>query len=317
MKVSIIIPCISINEQTIMCIRRCLELEHDDFEVIVLPDATIKKSKDERLRIIPTGKIKPSLKRNMGIKEASGELLAFIDDDAYPSRNWLKNAANYFVHEKIGIVGGPNLLPHQADFVERVSDRVLKNFFVLGPASIRYRPAKNRFVAELPSCNYISRNLGIVYDETLITAEDSKYCFDVALAGYKVLYARDVVVWHHRRSSFFKHIKQLYIYGRDIALLSKREPSYGKVYYALPSIGFLVFFTGVLVSFFSDLARYWFLVVLSIYALIILLSSLDRDFSLIIPSWLLGMGSHFAYGVGWLVGVFGTRENARVRWNSR
>ena len=129
MKVSIIIPCVYINERAVKCIRECLNLNYDDLEVIVLPDKTSKKSKDDRLRIIETGKVKPGVKRNIGMEDASGELFAFIDDDAYPNRDWLKNVVKYFEDDNIGIVGGPNLIPdlEEVNFAERVSDGVLRN----------------------------------------------------------------------------------------------------------------------------------------------------------------------------------------------
>ena len=223
MKISIIIPCMEINEQTIKCIKECLNLDYEDFEILVLPDHTNKKSKDDRLKIIESGKVKPALKRNLGMEKAEGDLYAFIDDDAYPRKDWLKNAVKYFEDENIGIVGGPNLTPKEANFAEHVSGYVLSNFFIIGPPSIRYKISKNQYVKELPSCNYISRKLGIKYDESLLTAEDSKYCFDTSKKGYKIYYVSDVIVDHHRRDTLWKHLKQMYIYGRDIAGHTKKE----------------------------------------------------------------------------------------------
>src|SRR5436190_22981562 len=64
------------------------------FEVIVLPnqhesyDLTLLK-KYKWLRIIPTGKVtRPAEKRDIGAKEAKGNIIAFIDDDAYPPKEW-------------------------------------------------------------------------------------------------------------------------------------------------------------------------------------------------------------------------------------
>ena len=53
------------------------------------------------------------------MEKAEGKYLAFIDDDAYPRKDWLKNAVKYFdSSRKIGIVGGPNLTPREANFAE-------------------------------------------------------------------------------------------------------------------------------------------------------------------------------------------------------
>lgn len=48
--------------------------------------------------------------RNRGIREATGEILAFTDSDCLPDKNWLGNAYNSFEkdeNQKIGILTGP------------------------------------------------------------------------------------------------------------------------------------------------------------------------------------------------------------------
>lgn len=319
-KVSIIIPCININNQTLKCIKRCLELDYEDFEILVLPDSCDKKSKHKKLKIIETGKVKPALKRNIGMKLAIGEFFAFIDDDAYPTKDWLKNAVKYFVDKKIGLVGGPNLTPENANFAERVSGYVLSNWLVSGGASIRYKIAKNQKCKELPSCNYISRNFRIEYDLNFLTAEDSKYCFDISKKGYDIFYANDVIVYHHRRDKIWKHIKQIYIYGRDIAWLTKKEFSIDKIYYSAPSIfsllvifGFLLLIFGY--SFFLDRL---FPTGIYIYLILIFLGSLKENLFVSLIVFIISIATHFAYGFGWIKGILtSAQESKEVVWNSR
>src|SRR3989344_6348206 len=119
--VSIIIPCREIDFLTQKCINKCLELNYDNFEIIVLPDDSKIKFKDKRVKIIKTGKVKPALKRNEGIKISNSDFFAFIDSDAYPTKNWLKNALKYFKNGEVGIVGGPNLTPNEGNFWEKIS----------------------------------------------------------------------------------------------------------------------------------------------------------------------------------------------------
>lgn len=45
--------------------------------------------------------------RNTGIKLASSDVIAFIDDDGYADRNWLKNIAKNYKDKKVLGVGGP------------------------------------------------------------------------------------------------------------------------------------------------------------------------------------------------------------------
>ena len=305
MNVSIIVPCKEIDSMTIRCISECLKLDYESYEIIVLPDNSSKKSKDDRLRIINTGKVKPALKRNVGMENARGKFFAFIDSDAYPKKDWLKNAMKYFSDKKVGLVGGPNLTPRESNFAEKISGKVLSNFLVSGEASIRYKIVKNKYTNELPSCNYISRReISPKYTPYFLTAEDSKFCFDISKKGYEILYAGDVRVYHHRRDNLFKHLKQMFIYGRDIAWLSKKEFTLDKIYYSLLSLGVIGFVVGVISSFYSIFFRNIFLSILLVYLLLMLFTSFYRNIKYTFFVFLVSVGTHFSYGFGWLKGFF-------------
>lgn len=45
--------------------------------------------------------------RNLGIKVASGDIVAFLDDDSFAHRNWIKNLVENYKNDKIIGVGGP------------------------------------------------------------------------------------------------------------------------------------------------------------------------------------------------------------------
>lgn len=313
-RVSIIIPCKEIDSLTEKCIWECLKLDYDNFEILVLPDEfdkeILKEFEDKKVKIIKTGKVKPAPKRNLGMEKANGEFFAFIDSDAYPEKDWLKNAIGYFKDEKIGIVGGPNLTPTEANFAEKVSGYVLSNFWVSGPASVRYRIAKNQFVKELPSCNYISRKkISPKYKEGLLTAEDSKFCFDVKKKGYEILYANDVAVHHHRRNTLKKHIKQMFIYGRDIAWLAKEEFSPNMLYFSLLSLFVIGFFGGIVLSIFYPIVKVIFARVLLIYFLIMLSTSIHKNLKISVYVFLVSIITHFAYGLGFIGGIVVKNKN--------
>ncbi|MFH1608150.1 MAG: glycosyltransferase [archaeon] len=313
-KISIIIPCRRIDSMTEKCVRECLKLDYEDFEILVLLDEEkhLKRFSDKRVKIIKAEEIRPSFKRNLGMQKAKGDFFAFIDSDAYPKKDWLKNAIKYFDDEKIGIVGGPNLTPKEGNFWEKVSGHVLANFFVSGKADIRYKIAKNQFTHELPTCNYISRKeASSEYDPNFLTAEDSKFCFDCKKKGYKILYAGDVVVYHHRRDSLKKHIKQIWIYARDIAWLTKEDFSSWKLYYAILSMFVIGILLLDILSLYYEILGIFFIANFLFYLGIMFITSIHKNLKTTVAVFITSILTHFAYGFGWIYGIL-TKKKLKI-----
>ena len=98
--VSIIIPCRKISscleKETIPAI---LNQTYQNFEIIIITDEK-SNQKFTKTKIFVKN-TNPAQKRNFGIKKSRGEIIAFIDDDAYPDKNWLKNALSVFKNPDI------------------------------------------------------------------------------------------------------------------------------------------------------------------------------------------------------------------------
>jgi len=316
MKVSIIIPYKLLNSQTEKCFKYCFKQSFQDFEIIALPDEKTTEFEHGKIRIIETGSVKPSRKRNMAIKKAKGEILAFIDSDAYPTRDWLKIALKYFEKDIVGGVGGPNLTPSDSSIGQKVSGYIFASPIACGAFALRYK-ARYKFrkglpVKEMPSCNLLVRkDLALKvngFDETLLTGEDSKFCFGIRKLNKQILYVTEVVVYHTRRDLWKPHLRQVWNYGRDKAWVVKEDFSFDKLYYFIPFSFVLFLAFGTIISFFFPIAAKIFLILLCIYFLIILVTSLAANLKL---SFLIFIGiflTHISYGLGSFYGLLKTRE---------
>lgn len=303
MKISIIIPYRIFDRYLEECLDGINKLDYDDFEVILLPDEITKE--DRKYIVKETGKVKPSIKRNLGAKLSKGKILAFIDADAYPRKDWLANAIKYFKDGKVGIVGGPNLTPKNSNLWEKVNGDCLSMFICSGAAAVRYKISKGiKEVIELPSCNLLTRKeLFNGFDENLLTAEDTKLCFQIKEKGKKVLYAPDVVVYHHRRDSLVKHLEQMWIYGRDVAFLIKEKFSFDKLYYSLSSLWVLFLIIGGIFSIFNEIIRNFFFWVILVYLAIVLFSSLITNLKRSLLDFLTVILTNISYGLGFIYGL--------------
>ncbi|MEI6632111.1 MAG: glycosyltransferase, partial [bacterium] len=157
MTISIIIAVKTWQKNLEECVSRCLELDFPDFEVIILPDYSLQMNLDSRIRLIPTAEVTPPRKRDIGIKEAKGDIVAFIDDDAYPIKDWLKHAAENFKDDSVAAVCGPAVTPDSDSLMKKASGEVYSSTLVSANFIYRYIPKKRMEVQDYPSCNLIVR----------------------------------------------------------------------------------------------------------------------------------------------------------------
>lgn len=195
------------------------------FEVIVLPNAhtpydleLLKQYKF--LRIIPTGKItRPAEKRDRGVQEARGSIIAFIDDDAYPTETWLEKAVANFEDKKVAAVCGPGVIPPTANRWEKIFDEGLKSPIGSGGYAYRFFPkSPPRYVDDYPSMNFlIQKDIFLKlggFNSDFWPGEDSKLCNDLVYKEKgKIYYDPDVMIYHHRRNNLKDYLKQHAQYG--------------------------------------------------------------------------------------------------------
>lgn len=307
-KASIIIPVKEVNDYVRMFIPKILKQNFQDFEIILLPD---KKTKERfpRTKVTPSGPGGPAMKRDLGAKHSKGEILAFIDDDAYPEKGWLDKAISHFENKDVGAVGGPNLTPRESNLFQRLSGEVLSSWMVSGPAALRYKSTKIKEVDDLPSCNLFVRkslfNKLQGFDTSFWPGEDTKLCFDIKQSGKKIIYDPQVLVYHHRRENLSKYIKQIYSYALHRGYFMKKYPETSfKLSYLMPSLFTLGLFFGPFLFLFSPIFQSIYLEVIALYAVLLIISALieskiTRYASFILLSFI----THIVYGFGILQGL--------------
>ena len=244
--VSVVIACPRRSWMLDECLAALGNQSYRNFEVIVLPDGELGTGNGERgignVKVISTGKVRPAEKRNLGIKAAKGEIVAFIDDDAYPDAHWLEYAVRYFGDETIGAVGGPGVTPPNDSFLARMGGRVYDNLLVSGNYRYRYKAGGvRRDVDDYPSCNLFVRKSLLDsfggYRTDFWPGEDTLLCKDIVDAGKRIVYDPWVVVCHHRRPLFGAHLRQLGRYAFHRGYFVKRYPSNSlRLSYFIPTL---------------------------------------------------------------------------------
>ncbi len=323
--VSVVIACPGRSGVLDECIAALAKQTYRKFEVIVLPDGEIDfggHGDALDLKTVPTGKVRPAEKRNIGIKEARGSIVAFIDDDAYPDMHWLEYAVKYFGDGTIGAVGGPGVTPMNDPYLARVGGRAYDNIFLSGNYRYRYKAGGvKRDVDDYPSCNLLVRTdllrkIG-GYRVDFWPGEDTLLCKDIIDSGKRIVYDPWVVVNHHRRKLFGPHLRQLGRYAFHRGYFVKRYPSNSfKLPYFVPS-AFVVYLVALgvfaIVSVFLECSCGLLLILaaasapLAFYLFLLSLTT----FALNPATWFLTAAgifvSHIVYGVRFVQGIFAAK----------
>jgi len=207
------------------CLDGLRAVEYPNFEVIVVndgsTDATGTIAARYPVRLITTPNRGLSNARNTGLESAAGEIVAYLDSDAFPDPQWLQYLAAAFCDSTFVGIGGPNLAPPG---LGRIAD-----CFDNAPGGPAHVLLSDREAEHIPGCNMAFRREKLVeiggFDPALrIAGDDVDVCWRLQARGGSLGFSPGAVVWHHRRTTLRSYWKQQRGYGRAEALLEKKWP---------------------------------------------------------------------------------------------
>lgn len=307
--VSIIVPYPKDNPFLQECMEHCLKLDYPAFEVILLPDGE-EKHDWPHTQIIPTGKIGPSEKRDIGLKHAKGEIVAFLDDDTFPVAGWLKSAVRHFESEEIAAVGGPAVTPENDSDLQKASGAIYESSLVSGQYTYRYLPKAKRYVDDYPSCNLIVRKSIMEeiggYNSFYYPGEDTVICLKITKElKKKIIYDPEALVYHHRRNVYRAHLKQIKNYALHRGYFVKKFPETSlKPAYFVPSIFTLGVVLGPVLGSFSLFLMSVYVLVLTVYLGAVFYNAFYSKNAKLFQHVFLGIiVTHLTYGYWFIVGL--------------
>jgi len=267
---------------------------YKSFETLVITDKISKSSN-------------PSVKRNLGAKMAKGKYLAFLDDDSYPSINWLKNAKKVLDKKsKAAAVCGPCLTPPKDSIGQLASGLFWSSFLGSGGAgSYRNNIHASRLVDDYPSVNLIVKKNDFDKIGGFSTkdwpGEDTVLCLELTKKLKKqIIYHPTIKVFHHRRTILKPHLQQVGRYAKMRGLFVKKYPATSaRLGYFLPSLFFLYLVTLPIHRFFFPLYLYLLALVVTFIIFIKNKNNLTTSFLAIIITPI----THIYYGVLFLIGL--------------
>lgn len=224
-RVSVIV-CSYNGARTIRKTLSALErLDYPDYEIVVVDDGsrddTAEIAGEYRARLIRTENRGLSAARNEALNDEAAEIVAYIDDDAYPDPHWLKFIANTFLTTDYVALGGPNILPPESGFVS--------NCVGNAPGGPVHVLVGNTEAEHIPGCNMAYRKKALKaiggFDPSFrVAGDDVDVCWRLQRMGWKIGFHPSALVYHNRRDSIRKYLKQQYNYGKAEAMLEDKWP---------------------------------------------------------------------------------------------
>ena len=320
---TIIIPARSNNKYLHDETLPAIEVQtYRNFEVIIIADDMQSFATELKLypwlTIIESTK-PPGVKRDLGAHQAKGNILAFIDDDTAPFKDWLKNADKLFLRkDDIVAAGGPGILPPNSNFWEKVFDAILVSFMGSGGYTYRFQKEKERKTDDYPSMNLIIRKDVFQalsgFGNDYWPGEDSKLGEKLRTVLQKyILYHPDLEVYHHRRTSPFGYFKQHWKYGFMRGMFfSHGDKNSMRGVYLLPLllVVYLFVYLELLFAAYSlkqSDTKFYMGIPLAIYLLCVIFAALKSFFKSYNPLLFVSVViilplTHIIYGIGFAAG---------------
>jgi GT2 family glycosyltransferase len=224
------------------CLSTLLALDYPDYEVIVVDDGSTDDTQkilarfpltlpsplsdggEGRvrgcIRVIRQGNRGLSTARNVGLRAATGQVVAYTDSDCFADPDWLTHLVYQLQRSGAAAVGGPNLTPE---------DGWLAACVAASPGQPTYVLESDQVAEHVPGCNMAFRReaLEVIngFDPQYRKAgDDVDVCWRLQQAGYWITFAPGGFVWHHRRQNPRAYLKQQAGYGEAEALLQFKHP---------------------------------------------------------------------------------------------
>jgi len=213
----------------------------DQAEVAAVTAAQQLDYPPESLDVIVARGRQPSVQRNAALKSAQGEWIYFLDDDSIPPPANLQLARPFLADPLVQMVGGPNLCPKDAPWLEKVFATVLASWLAFGPSRARYArvgEARSAGEKELILCNLLARREALLglggFNEALYPNEENALMDQLQRSGATLMYLPEFFVYRRPRRSLGSFVRMLMTYGRGRAEQFRVNPTTGSLLNFVP-----------------------------------------------------------------------------------
>lgn len=261
--VSIIIPVKNEGQILRQCLQSLAKLDYprDRMEIIIADaqstDDTVAVAHEFGCVVVTNDRKLVVSGRNTGFRHAQGEYIAFTDADCLFDPGWLKKGTAHFNDATVGGVGGKTCTPFESSPFEKAIDFLFWTADFMHSTSHRQHDQKARVVRDIPGCNCIYRSKALAQvmpvDENLLTAEDVWLNYHVRMHSYILVYDPNVIVWHHRRNSPRRFVRQMYRFAIGRLQVARKSAQLINLFHVLAGLSLPLLVVMLLTAFYWNM----------------------------------------------------------------
>ncbi len=234
------------------CIISLLDLDYpkNSYEIIIVDgmssDNTQNIIKQYPVKLILNEKINVAAARNLGVKSAKGDFIAFTDGDCKVDKFWLRTLVDGFMAapEEVMCVGGHNLVFDTDPVFARVVGYAQETLMGSGGSAQSHGYTKKQYVQSIANCNAFYKKSAIedvgYFDEYFVLGQDADLNHRMQKAGFKFWYLPEAKVWHHRRASIKSFSIRMFKYGAWMAELFRKHGELIRWYALIPPFAIII-----------------------------------------------------------------------------
>ena len=219
---SVVIPTYNRPKQLESCLAALAEQDYPkaNYQVVVVDDDseqslhTIEAAEEDREDVAQVGQIRagPAAARNTGVQNATGDYIAFTDDDCIPDVGWLRQFALSFQADPDAMVGGYTINALPQNLYSSASQALIDYLYsYYGSATQGIFFASNNIA--MARSHFLEIG-GFDISFPLAAAEDRNLCDCWQQAGYPMKYFPTATIQHAHALSFKSFWRQHFGYGR-------------------------------------------------------------------------------------------------------
>jgi GT2 family glycosyltransferase len=177
-----------------------------------------------KVHLVKETNIGPSFARNRGVKEATGEIIAFTDSDCFPDTNWLKNVDESFKNLSTGAVAGRIMGLNPSTVIDKFHAMFTMQGLPCAQTFCEFTPLRGGFpTANLAVRKPLLDSLGGFDENMKIYTEDYDLCARIYRAGFCIQYEPRALVYHKHRNTLKGTWIQSFGFGKGHPILLKKH----------------------------------------------------------------------------------------------